>query len=199
MKAFNEKVIVEIGEPYEEQISYGSLDLHIDPQFNPTKYSKTIGKVVSAGHKTTGLAPGDIIAFHFGAIDINPDDKKVAKGQYIIEYRDVFCEITQDGGVMAVGRWCVCEPVPTEIPEGYHLEEIQGSQYLISPAGLVADTNFKVEYDDRVKVVSHPRGLYHGDIMFVPENCNWDNYGRTILGKRYFYVEEDLLLAKWDQ
>jgi hypothetical protein len=198
MKALFKNVIIECGDPYEEEKSSGLLSVQIDPQFNPTKYSKTTGRVVSAGHKTSNLYTGDTIFFHFGALDISPQEKEVVKGQYIIEFKDIFCKRAGDE-LQALGRWVLCEPVEKKVPDGYVIETVGTTPMLVSEAsGIVADRDYQSFHTNIVRVISHPNGLYEGKNVMVPDDCDFDNYGRTIDGKTYFYVEEDLIDAVYE-
>jgi len=196
MKAIKH-VIVETGEPYERAIQYKSLHLEVDPEFNPTKYSKTVGKVISAPKEATDLTEGDIVFFHYGAIDVD----KAGDGQYFIEYTDVFCKLEEDDKLKAVGNWVLCEPVARRIPSFTHMKKNNGRNLLISEtSGIVIDFNWKEFLANVFKVISHPQGIMEGQYIICQKDSDFDNFGRTIMGKQYFYVANDLILAAfWDR
>lgn len=198
MKALFDRVIIECGYPFEEKASGTGLDLQIDHQFNPTKYTKTRGEVISAGHTTEGLKAGDDVFFHYGALDINPQTKEVAEGQYIIDFKDIFCVI-EEGVIRAIGKWTICEKVEVEIPKGFHLEDMEDNKILVSDAtGIVADQNWTIYETNKMKVVSSPDGSMDGKIVQTPDDCDFDNYGRTINDIQYFYLESDLIDGVWE-
>jgi hypothetical protein len=195
MKALN-KVIIKIGDPFLKEVEYKSLKLKIDPEFDPTKYVKTVGKIVACSDKHKGIKEGDVVAIHYGGLDINPCDKKVQKGQYLIDYKDILCKI-ENNTLISVGNWVVAAPIMVPVNPGYHVEKEDGKTMLVSDkTGLVVANDFKEETENSFKVVSDSLNPeINGKTILTQKDCDFDNYGRKIFGKKFYYIERDLILT----
>lgn len=199
-------VLVSIEKEYLDAMKNTTLDLVIDPEFNPEKYRQTTGIVVSLPRRITcGAAPvievGDKIHFHYNAIDTNAKLAVDGKNYYRIAYWDILC-IERSTTLIPVAGWVLCDPI-----EGvrFDLGGIEAGS--ISTSGIISEIMFGgrevhdtkraiVRYTDKPLAGQPELDLQDGDVVYYSEAADFDNNENFINGHKYFYIRQEDILAK---
>ena len=69
MRALKNKVLIEIEKKMEDTVTYGSMELHIDPMFKPQHNARIYGTVVGVSDEEEELSLGDKVYFHYLVVD----------------------------------------------------------------------------------------------------------------------------------
>ncbi|MGL4362714.1 MAG: hypothetical protein ACRCSG_05550 [Cellulosilyticaceae bacterium] len=125
MRSVGQHIIITIERLYEKSVKHGSLELSIDPMFNPTNnlvYKGIVSGISDAepfdeyGNKINSVIQnGDLAYFRYTSTDDprNRIGKEISDfkemTQIRVFYKDVFC-VVRNGGIIPVGGWILGEP-----------------------------------------------------------------------------------------
>jgi len=198
-------VIVEVGATLDDTVTYGSLTLNIDPEFNPTQYARIYGRVIAVpegkAYATNELEiekdvqVGDIIYFHYLT---TTDETNCIHGNYFkVPYYWIFCAV-RDNAIIPIGSWALCEKI---VEEAFNEVEVNGVkiQATLSQSGLVTGVAKKpsVKYA-RLKHIGKPLigvnalDANAGDVVILEKNSNFVN---VIEGKEYYTLQQEYILG----
>lgn len=203
-------VIVEVEEALDSTYKHGSLEVHIDPLFNPTHYARIYGKVVAVPegkcYNDEGIEVekevqvGDKIYFHY--LTTNNEDNCIYGNYYKVPYCWIFCRVV-DNSILPVGGWTLCSEIVLEEDE-FKTIEVEGRKIsgIMSQSGLVTSVYKKpsIKYAT-LQYIGKPLkdfgelGINSGDRVVLANNSNFKN---KIEGIDYFTVRQsDILGKKW--
>ena len=203
-------VIVEVEEALDSTYKHGSLEVHIDPLFNPTHYARIYGKVVAVPegkcYNDEGIEVekevqvGDKIYFHY--LTTNNEDNCIYGNYYKVPYCWIFCRVV-DNSILPVGGWTLCSEIVLEEDE-FETIEVEGRKIsgIMSQSGLVTSVYKKpsIKYAT-LQYIGKPLkdfgelGINSGDRVVLANNSNFKN---KIEGIDYFTVRQsDILGKKW--
>jgi co-chaperonin GroES (HSP10) len=198
-------VIVEVGKTLEDTVTFGSMTLHIDPEFNPTHHARIFGRIVAVPDGRTWdyegntindkVEVGDLIYFHYL---VTSDETNCIYGNYYkVPYYWIFCAI-RSGNILPIGGWSLCEPM---VEQEYDTVEVGGKKMeaTLSASGLVTSV-FKTPSVDiaRLAYIGKPVGDEEdsearvGSKVILAKNSNFLN---KIEGKDYYTVKQQYILA----
>lgn len=198
-------VIVEVGATLDDTVTYGSLTLNIDPEFNPTQYARIYGRVIAVpegkAYATNELEiekdvqVGDIIYFHYLT---TTDETNCIHGNYFkVPYYWIFCAV-RDNAIIPIGSWAFCEKM---VEEAFNEVEVNGVkiQATLSNSGLVTGVAKKpsVKYAKLAHIGKPLMGVNAldanaGDVVILEKNSNFVN---VIEGKEYYTVQQEYILG----
>lgn len=198
-------VIVEVGATLDDTVTYGSLTLNIDPEFNPTQYARIYGRVIAVpegkAYATNELEiekdvqVGDIIYFHYLT---TTDETNCIHGNYFkVPYYWIFCAV-RDNAIIPIGSWALCEKI---VEEAFNEVEVNGVkiQATLSQSGLVTSVAKKpsVKYAKLVHIGKPLMGVNAldanaGDVVILEKNSNFVN---VIEGKEYYTLQQEYILG----
>lgn len=198
-------VIVEVGATLDDTVTYGSLTLNIDPEFNPTQYARIYGRVIAVpegkAYATNELEiekdvqVGDIIYFHYLT---TTDETNCIHGNYFkVPYYWIFCAV-RDNAIIPIGSWSFCEKM---VEKAFNEVEVNGVkiQATMSESGLVTGVAKKpsVKYAKLVHIGKPLIGVNAldanaGDVVILEKNSNFVN---VIEGKEYYTVQQEYILG----
>jgi co-chaperonin GroES (HSP10) len=198
-------VIVEVGATLDDTVTYGSLTLNIDPEFNPTQYARIYGRVIAVpegkAYATNELEiekdvqVGDIIYFHYLT---TTDETNCIHGNYFkVPYYWIFCAV-RDNAIIPIGSWALCEKI---VEEAFNEVEVNGVkiQATLSQSGLVTGVAKKpsVKYAKLVHIGKPLIGVNAldanaGDVVILEKNSNFVN---IIEGKEYYTLQQEYILG----
>lgn len=198
-------VIVEVGAALDDTVTFGSLTLNIDPEFNPTHYARIYGRVIAVpegkAFATTGqeiekdVQPGDIIYFHYLTTS---DETNCIHGNYFkVPYYWIFCAV-RDNTIIPIGSWTFCEKMAEETFDEVEVNGIK-IQAKMSDTGLVTSV-FKKDSVKYAKLAHIGKPLIgvnaldatQGDVVVLEKNSNFVN---KIEGKEYYTVQQEYILG----
>jgi len=201
-------VIVEVGSALDDTVTFGSLTLNIDPEFNPTQYARIYGKVIAVPASIpvteNGLQiqdrvqVGDLIYFHY--LTTNNEENRIYGNYYKVPYYWIFCSV-RDSIIHPVGSWTLLEKY---VEETYDTVEVgnQRVEAIVSKSGLV--TGLFKKPSQKYAVVRHigkplegvmPLDITKGDKVVLEKNSNFEN---EIEGKKYYTVKQEYIVGKSD-
>lgn len=198
-------VIVEVGSMLDDTVTYGSLTLNIDPEFNPTKYARIYGRVIAVpegkAYATNELEiekdvqVGDIIYFHYLT---TTDETNCIYGNYFkVPYYWIFCAV-RDNAIIPIGSWTLCEKL---VEETFNEVEVNGIkiQATLSQSGLVTSVikkpsvkYAKLAHIGKTLVGVDALDVTQNDVVILEKNSNFVN---TIEGKEYYTVQQEYILG----
>lgn len=201
-------VIVEVGAALDDTVQFGSLTIHIDPEFKPTEYARIYGvvKAVPAGkcYNEDGLeivpevVVGDKIYFHY--LTTSDETNRLYGNYYRVPYCWIFCAVRKDR-IIPIGGWSLLEQITEE--EALFNEVQVGNQKIsaiISESGLV--TGIQKKKSERYARLSHigtplvgqdVLDLNIGEEVVINKNAHFKN---KIEGKDYYTVRQADLLGR---
>jgi co-chaperonin GroES (HSP10) len=201
-------VIVEVGAVLDDTVQYGSLTIHIDPEFKPTEHARIYGvvKAVPKGkcynEETIEIEQevmvGDKIYFHY--LTTSDETNRIYGNYYRVPYFWIFC-IVRDSRIIPVGGWSLCEQI-TEQEESFNEVQVgnQKISAILSASGLV--TGIQKKKSERYARLAHigkplvGRNILNvnvGDEVIINKNSHFKN---KIEGKDYYTVRQDDILGK---
>jgi len=203
-------VIVEVEESLDSTYKHGSLEVHIDPLFNPTHYARIYGRVIAVPqgkcYNDEGVEVeqevqvGDKIYFHY--LTTNNEENCLYGNYYRVPYCWIFCRVVDDR-ILPVGGWTLCSEVVLEEDE-FETIEVNGKKIngIMSQSGLVTSVYKKpstkyatLEYIGKPIKDFGDLGINSGDRVVLANNSNFKN---KIEGFDYFTVRQsDILGKKW--
>jgi co-chaperonin GroES (HSP10) len=199
-------VIVEVGSAMDDTVTFGTLTINIDPEFNPTYHARIYGRVIAVptSQPTTehgvpieaDVRVGDIIYFHY--LTTNNEENCIYGNYYKVPYYWIFCSI-RDNNIHPIGGWTFLEKY---IEETYDTVQVgnQRVEAVVSKSGLVTGL-FKKPSQKYATVVHigkppigvNPLGISKGDKVILEKNSNFEN---EIEGKKYYTVKQEYILGK---
>jgi co-chaperonin GroES (HSP10) len=201
-------VIVEIEEALDSIYKHGSLELHIDPLFNPTHYARIYGKVVAIPkgkcYNDEGVEieqevkVGDKIYFHY--LTTNNENNCIYGNYYKVPYYWIFCRVV-DNRILPVGGWTLCSEIVLE-EEEFQTIEVNGRKIngTLSKSGLVTSVHktpstkyATLKYIGKTIKDFDELGINSGDQVLLANNSNFKN---KIEGFDYFTVRQSDILGK---
>lgn len=201
-------VIVEVEEALDSTYKHGSLEVHIDPLFNPTHYARIYGKVVAVPngkcYNEEGLEiekevqVGDKIYFHY--LVTNDEINCIHGNYYKVPYYWVFCRVI-DGNILPVGSWTLCSPI-VEKEDDFQTIDVGGRKVngVLSKSGLV--TNLYKEPSVKYATLMHigkplvnskELDVSSGERVILEKNSNFKN---KIEDFDYYTVRQSDILGK---
>lgn len=192
MNALRRRVIVEIDQPYENEVDFGHTKIVYDHNFNPTYNARIYGTVVAVSPNLSfanELEVGDRIYFHYNVVEDSLIDGKL----YNVEEDRIFCYV-REGVITMVNDWCLLEP---------HVEhndviDVQGKKVKARMKGDLV-VGLKEEVSAEYAIVAHvgnnPLGVDVGDVVIMEPNFEFKN---TIEGKEYFTSKTKHILGYAD-
>ena len=198
-------VIVEVGKTLEDTVTFGSMTLYIDLEFNPTHHARIFGRVIALPDGRTWdeegntindkVEVGDIIYFHYL---VTSDETNCIYGNYFkVPYYWIFCSV-RNGNILPVGSWTLCEPL---VEGEYNTVEVGGRKIeaTLSASGLVTSVS-KIPSVDIAKVsfIGNQTGedptplVAKGSTVVLAKNSNFVN---KIEGKDYYTVKQQYILG----
>ena len=198
-------VIVEVGKTLEDTVTFGSMTLHIDPEFNPTHHARIFGRVIAVPEGRTWdeegntindkVEVGDIIYFHYL---VTSDETNCIYGNYFkVPYYWIFCTV-RNGNILPIGGWSLCEPM---VEKQYDTIEVGGKKMeaSLSDSGLVTSV-FKIPSVEiaRVAFIGNQTGndstplTSKGSVVVLAKHSNFIN---KIEGKDYYTVKQQYILG----
>jgi co-chaperonin GroES (HSP10) len=201
-------VIVEIEEALDSTYKHGSLEVHIDPLFNPTHYARIYGRVVAIPegkcYNDEGVEieqevkVGEKIYFHY--LTTNNETNCIYGNHYRVPYCWIFCRVV-DNRILPVGGWTLCSQVVLE-EEEFQTIEVDGRKIngTLSQSGLVTSVHktpstkyATLEYIGKPIKNFGELGINSGDRVLLANNSNFKN---KIEGFDYFTVRQSDILGK---
>jgi co-chaperonin GroES (HSP10) len=201
-------VIVEIEEALDSTYKHGSLEVHIDPLFNPTHYARIYGRVVAIPEGKCyndenveieqEVKVGEKIYFHY--LTTNNENNCIYGNLYKVPYCWIFCRVV-DNRILPVGGWTLCSQVVLE-EEGFQTIEVNGRKIsgTLSQSGLVTSVHktpstkyATLEYIGKPIKDFGELGINSGDRVLLANNSNFKN---KIEGFDYFTVRQSDILGK---
>lgn len=201
-------VIVEVEEAIDSTYKHGSLEVHIDPLFNPTHYARIYGRVVAVpngkcyneeGHEIEKeVQVGDKIYFHY--LVTNDENNCIYGNYYKVPYYWIFCRVV-DNDILPVGGWSLCSEIVLEEDE-FKTIEVDGRKIngIMSSSGLVTSLYktpsvkyAKLEYIGKPLKNFDELGVSSGDKIVIAKNSNFKN---KIEGIDYFTVRQSDIMGK---
>jgi len=201
-------VIVEVEEALDSTYKHGSLEVHIDPLFNPTHYARIYGKVIAVPngkcYNDEGveveqeLKVGDKVYFHY--LTTNNEENCIYGNYYKVPYCWIFCRVVDDR-ILPVGGWTLCRELVLEEDE-FETIEVNGKKIngIMSQSGLVTSvyktpsTRYAtLEYIGKPIKDFGELGINSGDRVLLANNSNFKN---KIEGFDYFTVRQSDILGK---
>ena len=203
-------VIVEVEEAMDSTYKHGSLEVHIDPLFNPTHYARIYGRVVAVPngkcYNEEGeeiekeVQVGDKVYFHY--LVTNDEINCIYGNYYKVPYYWIFCRVV-DNSILPVGSWTLCSQIVLEEDE-FETIEVEGRKIngIMSQSGLVTSLYKKpsvkyatLEYIGKPLKNFDELGVSSGDKVVLAKNSNFKN---KIEGIDYYTVRQsDILGKKW--
>jgi co-chaperonin GroES (HSP10) len=201
-------VIVEIEEALDSTYKHGSLEVHIDPLFNPTHYARIYGRVVAVPEGKCyndenveieqEVKVGEKIYFHY--LTTNDENNCIYGNYYKVPYCWIFCRVVDDR-ILPVGGWTLCSQVVLE-EEEFQTIEVNGRKIsgTLSQSGLVTSVHktpstkyATLEYIGKPVEDFGELGINSGDRVLLANNSNFKN---KIEGFDYFTVRQSDILGK---
>lgn len=134
-------VLVRVEEALDTTFKHGSLEVFIDPLFNPTHHARIYGIVeaIPSGKcfNEDGLEieqevrVGDKIYFHY--LITSDEINCVYSNTYKVPYHWIFC-IVRNGNILPVSGWTLCSQID-EDKENFELVEVGGRMMNLSLSG----------------------------------------------------------------
>lgn len=201
-------VIVEVGSALDDTVTFGTLTLNIDPEFNPTQYARIYGKVIAVPASTPvtengtqiqeRVQVGDIIYFHY--LTTNNEENRIYGNYYKVPYYWIFCSV-RNSVIHPVGSWTLLEKY---VEQTYDTIEVGNKKMeaIVSESGLV--TGLFKQPSQKYATVSHigkplvgvlPLDIAKGDKVVLEKNSNFEN---EIEGKKYYTVKQEYIVGKAD-
>lgn len=201
-------VIVRVDEALSSTYKYGSLEVFIDPLFNPTHHARIYGIVEAIPQgkcfNEDGLEieqtvkVGDKIYFHY--LTTSDENNCVFGNSYKVPYYWIFC-IVRESNILPVGGWTLCGQIP-EVVGAYEEIEVEGKkmQVSLSLSGLVTSIYEKksIKYAKLLHIgeplLNHAElEVSKGDIVVLAKDSNFIN---SIEGVDYFTVRQSDIYGK---
>lgn len=201
-------VIVEVGAALDDTVTFGTLTINIDPEFNPTHYARIYGRVMAVPRSAPitehgipiqdEVKVGDIIYFHY--LTTNDETNRIYGNYYKVPYYWIFCSV-RDSVIQPIGSWTLLEKY---IEETYDTVEVSGKRVeaIVAKSGLV--TGLYKKPSQKYAIVRHigkplgdsnPLNITKGDKVLLEKNSNFEN---EIEGKKYYTVKQEYILGKAD-
>jgi co-chaperonin GroES (HSP10) len=189
----------------QESVKHGSLELQIDPEFNPTNYATISGKVVALPGDKPRDEEGNYIAakvelddkIYFHYLVTSDEIYHIYDNYYKVPYYWVFC-VVRGGNILPIGGWTLCDKV---VEEDFNEVEVNGVKInaVLSESGLVTSISKKpsVKYA-RLCYIAEPLenenslDVFVGEKVAIDVNCHFTN---EIEGKEYYTIRQRHLLA----
>ncbi|MFT6880877.1 MAG: co-chaperonin GroES (HSP10) [Arcticibacterium sp.] len=209
IKSVGKNIIVKLEKHLEDQVEYGKLNLHIDPEFNPTGYTRIFGSVVAVPSVKPFYVPnvynpedklyikpevevGDKIYFHY--MQSHNDVNHMEDNMINVPYEKAICVI-REGKIKAISGWIIGEILYKGATES---TEVLGHKIdaLVSKSGLITATKKEPRKDvSRVVACSGyqdlPSEVKPGDLIRGEKGIHMTN---NIEGKEYYcFLEENVL------
>jgi co-chaperonin GroES (HSP10) len=201
-------VNVEIEEALDSTYKHGTLEVHIDPLFNPTHYARIYGKVVAVPNGNCynedgeeiekEVKVGDKIYFHY--LVTNDESNCVYGNYYKVPYYWIFCRVVGDD-ILPVGGWSLCSPIVEE-ENDFEKIEVNGKKIsgILSSSGLVtalAKTP-SVKYATLSYIGTPLKNtnkleVNAGEKVILAKNSNFKN---KIEGTDYYTVRQSDIMGK---
>lgn len=201
-------VIVEVGAALDDTVTFGTLTINIDPEFNPTHHARIYGRVIAVPTSKPVTEHGvpiqekvkvnDIIYFHY--LTTTDETNCIYGNYYKVPYYWIFCSV-RDSVIQPVGGWTLLEKY---VEEKYDTVEVEGKRMeaVVSKSGLVTGLFKKpsqkyatVCYIGKPTGDSIPLDITKGDKVILEKNSNFEN---EIEGKKYYTVKQEYILGKAD-
>jgi co-chaperonin GroES (HSP10) len=198
-------IIVRVGSKMQESVKHGSLELQIDPEFNPTNYATICGTVEALpgdspkDEEGNGIMPlvelGDKVYFHY--LVTSDEIYNIYDNYYKVPYYWVFCVI-RNGDILPIGGWTLCEKL---VEEDFNQVEVNGVKIsaVLSASGLVTSVTKKpsIKYATLCHIGEPLENDGYLDVevgnrIAIDVNCNFTN---EIEGKSYYTIRQRHLLA----
>lgn len=181
MRAIRKRVIVEIDQPYENEVELeGGTTLVYDHQFNPTQNARIYGTIVAVAPNVSfynEVKLGDRVYFHYNVVE----DSHIDGDLYNVEEDRIFCYV-RDGVIYPVNDWAMLRPYE----EHNDVIEIKGTKVRARMKGdLVIGLQEKTsaEYAEVAHIGFNEKGLGQGDVVVMEPHFEFKN---TIEGEEYF-------------
>lgn len=198
-------VIVEVGKTLEDTVTFGSMTLHIDPEFNPTHNARIYGRVVAVPEGRTWddegktihekVEVGDLIYFHY--LTTSDETNCVFGNFFKVPYYWIFC-VVRNGNILPVGGWTLCEPM---VEKEYSTVEVGGKimEATLSSSGLVTSV-FKTPSVDIARLAYIGKAVGDEDECYAPQGSTVilaknSNFINKIEGKDYYTVKQQYILG----
>lgn len=201
-------VIVRVEEALDSTYKHGSLEVFIDPLFNPTHHARIYGIVeaIPAGkcYNEEGfeieqeVRVGDKVYFHF--LTTSDETNCIYGNSYKVPYYWIFC-VVRDGNILPVSGWTLCSQV-VEDDDEFESVEVGGKtmQATLSGSGLVTSIQkkksvkfAKLSYIGKPLVNHKKLDVSQGDTVVLAKNSNFIN---KIEGVDYFTVRQSDIFGK---
>ena len=201
-------VIVRVEEALDSTYKHGSLEVFIDPLFNPTHHARIYGIVeaIPAGkcYNEEGfeieqeVRVGDKVYFHF--LTTSDENNCIYGNSYKVPYYWIFC-VVRDGNILPVSGWTLCSQV-VEDDDEFKSVEVGGKtmQATLSGSGLVTSIQkkksvkfAKLSYIGKPLVNHKKLDVSQGDTVVLAKNSNFIN---KIEGVDYFTVRQSDIFGK---
>lgn len=194
MKVPKDRVVVRVDSEYKEKLTHGNLELEVSETFAPFNknkhtFAQTKAEIIAICDKRSGGLPvdvkvGDIVYFHFNAINRDSRLDEMDDKIHHILYDHLFCTV-DEGQIRMINSRVLCEPLYEEgVEDGVRTKN-----------GLVVEVN--VGHDPKRAVLRHIGNPLEvdakpGDIVHYEKNADFENW---IEGKKYFVMFQDDLIA----
>lgn len=198
-------VIVEVEQTYDDKVKYGSLELTIDHEFNPTQYARIYGKVVAVPQGkcldeegkeiVKEIEVGDRVYFHY--LVTAEENFRIYGNYYKIPYYWIFASV-RDERIIPIGSWTLCKPI---IEEEFEKVDVGGVKIeaVVSKSGLVTSVVKKpsvrhciVSYIGTPLVEEGELGIGNGSKVVLDVNSNFVN---KVEGEDFYTVKQRYILV----
>ena len=201
-------VIVRVEEALDSTYKHGSLEVFIDPLFNPTHHARIYGIVeaIPAGkcfnedgfEIEQEVQVGDKVYFHY--LVTSDEINCVYGNSYKVPYYWIFC-VVRNGNILPIGGWTLCSQIVEEEDE-FESVEVGGRtmQATLSSSGLVTSIEkkksvkfAKLSYIGKPLLNQKELDVSQGDTVVLAKNSNFIN---KIEGVDYFTVRQSDIFGK---
>ena len=201
-------VIVRVEEALDSTYKHGSLEVFIDPLFNPTHHARIYGIVeaIPAGkcfnedgfEIEQEVQVGDKVYFHY--LTTSDENNCIYGNSYKVPYYWIFC-VVRDGNILPVSGWTLCTQI-VEDNEDFESVEVGGRtmQATLSGSGLVTSIEkkksvkfAKLSYIGKPLLNQKELDVSQGDTVVLAKNSNFIN---KIEGVDYFTVRQSDIFGK---
>lgn len=201
-------VIVRVEEALDSTYKHGSLEVFIDPLFNPTHHARIYGIVeaIPAGkcfneegfEIEQEVRVGDKVYFHY--LVTSDEINCVYGNSYKVPYYWIFC-VVRNGNILPIGGWALCSQV-VEQEDEFESVEVGGCtmQATLSGSGLVTSIEkkksvkfAKLSYIGKPLLNHKELDVSQGDTVVLAKNSNFIN---KIEGVDYFTVRQSDIFGR---
>ena len=187
MRALKNKVLIEIEKKMEDTVTYGSMELHIDPMFKPQHNARIYGTVVGVSDEEEELSLGDKVYFHYLVVD----DSHAFDNIYRVDRERIFCYVRDK--IYPLGYWTLCLPYYDQQGE---IMNIDGKDMEVVKQGNIISAVTLRPSAKRTRISRIGKNklrLRDNDVVYCERGFEFEN---DIEGTTYYCVKQSDIVGK---